>query len=269
MPSVSSLPTLFLSHGAPTFAIDPGRAGEALTAVVARIPRPKAILAVSAHWETARPAVSGAVSPKTIHDFFGFPKPLYDIRYPAPGAPDLAKRVADLISAAGQEVDIDASRGLDHGAWVPLRHMYPHADIPIAQLSIQPHLGAAHHLRMGRALAALTDEGVLIVGSGSLTHNLGELRMQPEDTTSLSYVTDFQNWIAARVMARDDASLVRYRELAPSAARAHPTEDHILPFHVALGAAAGAERHERLHAGVTFGVIGMDDYAFGAERLAA
>jgi 4,5-DOPA dioxygenase extradiol len=264
-----SLPTLFLSHGAPTFAIDPGRAGEALTVAVGRIPRPKAILAVSAHWETARPTVSGAVSPKTIHDFFGFPKPLYDIRYPAPGAPDLAKRVADLLAAAGHDIDVDASRGLDHGAWVPLRHMYPHADIPVAQLSIQPHLGAAHHLRIGQALAPLTGEGVLIVGSGSITHNLGEFRMLPEDATSLAYVTDFQDWFAARVAARDDASLVRYRELAPSAARAHPTEDHILPFHVALGAAAGAERHERLHAGVTFGVIGMDDYAFGAERLAA
>lgn len=266
---MSSLPTLFLSHGAPTFAIDPGRAGDALTAAVARIPRAKAILAVSAHWETARPAVSGAASPKTIHDFFGFPKPLYDIRYPAPGAPDLAKRVSDLLSAAGHDIDIDATQGLDHGAWVPLRHMYPHADIPVAQLSIQPHLGAAHHLRIGKALAPLADEGVLIVGSGSITHNLGEFRMMAEGTTSLAYVKEFQDWFAARVAAHDDASLVRYRELAPSASRAHPTEDHILPFHVALGAAVGAERHERLHAGVTFGVIGMDDYAFGAERLVA
>jgi 4,5-DOPA dioxygenase extradiol len=266
---MSSLPTLFLSHGAPTFAIDPGRAGEALTAAVARIPRPQAILAVSAHWETARPAVSGAGSPKTIHDFFGFPKPLYDIRYPAPGAPALARRVSDLLSAAGHDIDIDPSQGLDHGAWVPLRHMYPHADIPVAQLSIQPHLGAAHHLRIGKALAPLADEGVLIVGSGSITHNLGEFRMLAEDTTSLAYVTEFQDWFAARVANRDEASLVRYRELAPSASRAHPSEDHILPFHVALGAAAGAERHERLHTGVTFGVIGMDDYAFAAERLMA
>jgi len=266
---MSSQPTLFISHGAPTFAIDPGRAGEALTTATARISRPNAILAVSAHWETARPTVSGAVLPKTIHDFFGFPKPLYDIRYPAPGAPDLAKRVADLLSKAGHDIDIDPSRGLDHGAWVPLRQMYPLADIPVAQISIQPHLGAAHHLRIGKALAPLADEGVLIVGSGSITHNLGEFRIQPEDAASLTYVKDFQDWFAARVAARDDASLVRYRELAPSAARAHPTEDHILPFHVALGAAAGAERHERLHAGVTFGVIGMDDYAFGAERLTA
>jgi len=264
-----SLPSLFVSHGAPTFALEPGRTGPALLAAVARMPRPKAILAVSAHWETARPAVSSATAPRTIHDFFGFPKPLYALRYPAPGAPGLAGRVADLLAAAGHDAEVSPDQGLDHGAWVPLMHMYPAADVPVAQLSIQPHLGPAHHFGIGQALAPLTAEGVLILGSGSLTHNLGEFRMLPEDAGSLTYVHDFQEWFAARVAAGDTRSLVRYRELAPSATRAHPTEDHILPFFLALGAAAAAERHERLHAGMTYGVIAMDAYAFGAERLAA
>lgn len=263
---MSALPTLFVSHGAPTFALDPGRAGAGLGRVGARLPRPAAILVVSAHWETGRPAVSLATRPDTIHDFHGFPEPLYRLRYPAPGAPALATRTHELLTAAGFDCDADSSQGLDHGAWVPLMHLYPDADIPVTQLSIQTHLGPEHHWALGQALTPLTRENVLVIGSGSMTHNLREFRRLPEDSGEAPYVHDFREWLAGVIGNRDYAALLRYRTAAPEAARAHPTEDHFLPLFVALGAAAEGERHARLHDGVTFGVIGMDNYLFAAER---
>lgn len=264
-----ALPTLFISHGAPTFALDPGRAGAGLRRAGALLPRPAAILVVSAHWETARPAVSLATRPDTIHDFYGFPEPLYRLRYPAPGAPDLAARTRALLTDAGFETAGDPAQGLDHGAWVPLMHLYPDADIPVTQLSIQTHLGPDHHWALGQALAPLTRENVLVIGSGSVTHNLREFRRLPEDSGEAPYVKDFRDWLADAVARRDYTALRAYRTTAPEAARAHPSEDHFVPLFVALGAAADGERHARLHDGVTFGVIGMDNYLFAAERAPA
>lgn len=261
------LPTLFVSHGAPTLAMEPGQTGARLRELGERLPRPRAVLAVSAHWESAAPSVSGAARPDTIHDFYGFPPALYSIRYGASGAPDLAERVRGCLASAGFDTGIDPKRGLDHGAWVPLLHMFPDADVPVTQLSIQTHLGPEHHWAVGEALAPLAAEGVLIVGSGSITHNLAEFRMQPENTGEAAYVHEFRSWMAERVLAHDYAALLAYRTEAPHAARAHPTDEHLLPFHVALGAASAAARHERWHEGVTFGVVGMDAYVFGADRL--
>jgi len=175
-PAASTMPSLFLSHGAPTLPLTDTPARDFLKALAGRIERPRAILVISAHWETAVPTVNAIDSNKTIHDFGGFPRALYDLRYPAPGSPTVGARVADLLRAGGFDCNIDRRRGLDHGAWVPLLLMYPQADIPVLQLSVQPHLGPEHHLRVGRALAPLRREGILIVGSGGFTHDLAEFR---------------------------------------------------------------------------------------------
>jgi 4,5-DOPA dioxygenase extradiol len=266
---MSALPTFFVSHGAPTFALEPGSTGTALASLARRLPRPRAVLAVSAHWDTAGPATGASNSPETIHDFYGFPAALYELRYPAPGAPWLAERVAGLLTRADIATAMDPGRGLDHGAWVPMLHMWPEADIPVAQLSIQAHLGPAHHYAVGQALAPLAEEGVLVLGSGGVTHNLREFRMSRENESVAPYVVEFRDWLAARIAAGDIDAVLDYRARAPHAVRAHPSEDHFLPLFVALGAAAKGLRHERAHAAVTYGVIGMDAYVFAAERLGA
>jgi 4,5-DOPA dioxygenase extradiol len=258
---MSSMPTVSISHGAPTMAIQPGEAGAALQALASRLPRPTAILMVSAHWETPAPMVSSAQRPETIHDFGGFPEPLYRIQYPAPGAPALAERTKALLDASGFTAALDARRGLDHGAWVPLRFLYPDADVPVTQLSIQPHLSPVHHYRVGEALRPLREEGVLIIGSGSLTHNLHEFRSRP--TGVEPYVREFQQWMKTSIDAHDVAALLDYRRLAPSAVRAHPTDEHLLPLFVALGAAGAGVPARRITDEVTYGVIAMDAYVFG------
>ena len=257
---MTALPTVFISHGAPMLAIEPGNTGAALAALGRRLPRPKAILMVSAHWETAAPMVSTAQTPETIHDFFGFPEPLYRIRYAAPGAPELAHRARDLLDAAGLRTGLDGARGLDHGAWVPLLHMYPGQDVPVTQLSIQPTLSPVHHYQLGEAVRALTEDGVLVIGSGSLTHNLSEFRARPGEVAP--YVREFQDWAQKAIAAKDVAALLDYRRLAPHAERAHPTEEHLLPLFVALGAAGACGTGHRLIDEVTYGVIAMDAYLF-------
>jgi 4,5-DOPA dioxygenase extradiol len=183
--------------------------------------------------------------------------------YPAPGAPALAERVSDLLCGAGIASDIDRRRGLDHGAWVPLLLMYPAADIPVLQLSIQGHLGPAHHLQLGQALAPLRQEGVLVIGSGSFTHNLRELRRDAgDDDTAPEWVTGFAQWFDAALSEGRRCDLLTYRARAPHAERNHPTEEHLLPLYVALGAAGEGARAERLHASATYGTLRMDAYAF-------
>ncbi len=170
---MSALPALFVGHGAPTFALDPGAAGAALAAAPDRWPRPRAVLSVSAHWNSSVPRLGGAARPETVHDFWGFPQPLYDLQYPAPGDPDLARRAAELLGQAGLSADIAPHRGLDHAVWIPLRLMYPGAEVPVVPMSIQSRLGPEHHLHLGQVLAPLLTQGVLLVASGNLTHNLG------------------------------------------------------------------------------------------------
>lgn len=257
------LPTVFLSHGAPTMALQPGKAGPALSALGARLPRPDAILIVSPHWDTPTAQVSAVSQPETIHDFFGFPAPLYELRYPAPGAPRLAQQVCVLLTRAGIECALDASRGLDHGAWSPLRFLYPEADIPVTQLSLQSHLPPSEQYRIGQALASLPAENVLIIGSGSMTHNLGEFRGGRQDGAPQPYVMEFQNWFAAHLAQGDVPALLDYRARAPHAVRAHPTDDHLLPLFVALGAAGSQSGAKRLIDEVTYGMLAMDAYLFG------
>ncbi len=268
-------PTVFLSHGSPMHAVESGRAGEVWSELGRTLPRPSAVLIASAHWETELPMVSTARQPETIHDFGEFPAELYKIRYPARGAPDIAARAVELLHAAGLPATGNGCRGLDHGAWVPLLRLYPEADVPIAQVSIQPSLDAEHHLRLGAALAPLAREGVLVIGSGHTTHNLREwmaARRNPPARPALDgvaepYVTEFREWVADALARDDRASLVRWRDIAPHAIRAHPTPEHFMPLFVALGAAhdgatAKAPRVQRLDAGVEQGMLAMDAYVF-------
>ena len=253
--------SLFVSHGAPTFALEPGLAGPQLTQLGQTLPRPKAVLVVSAHWMTRDLSVATTARPKTIHDFGGFPSELYRIEYPAPGHPELAKATADLLRTAGFRVNLDEQHGLDHGAWVPLLYLYPAADVPVFQVSLPARLDAAGTWELGAALAPLSEQGVLIMGSGSLTHNLYEFR-QSQDREE-SYAIEFVEWVREAVITRDRARLVHALELAPHAARAHPTPEHFLPLLVAAGAAAADAPVRVLPGGITHGVLSMESYVFG------
>ncbi len=265
---MAAQPTMFISHGSPMHAVRAGRAGVVWADVGQRLPRPDAIVIASAHWETELPMVATGRSPETIHDFGGFPQELYRIKYPAPGAPAAAERALALLKQAGFVATANGCRGLDHGAWVPLLKMYPDADIPVAQISVQPTLGPDQHLRVGGALAPLARENVLIVGSGHMTHNLRDWMMTLQggreiaEGAAVPYVEQFRGWVHARLQSNNRAELTRYRELAPYAQRAHPTDEHFLPLFVALGAAGAAPKVERLDAGVDSGVLAMDAYLF-------
>jgi len=265
-----TLPTLFLSHGSPMHAIESGRAGELWESLGQRIGKPKAVLIASAHWETELPMISTSLRPETIHDFGGFPDALYKIRYAAPGAPDVAQRALDLLHGAGITASANGCRGLDHGAWVPLRRVYPDADVPVAQVAVQPALGATHHLRVGAALAPLAGENVLVIGSGHMTHNLREWMAgvrargsrQLNESGTAAYVEEFRRWVDAKLQEDDREALANWYEQAPHAARAHPTDEHFLPLFIALGAAGPNPRVEHLDAGVESGVLAMDAYLF-------
>ena len=256
------LPTLFVSHGSPMHAVDAGGAGQAWRAIVEALPKPRAVLIASAHWETALPMLTGAAQLETIHDFGGFPEELYRIRYDAPGSPELAQEASALLQGAGIRASINACRGIDHGAWVPLRWMYPRRDVPVVQLSVQPQLGAAHHLEMGRALAPLAARDVLVIGSGHVTHNLRDWFASRGSNDTLPYVTQFAGWLEQRLVSNDDDAIVGYREQAPSATRAHPTEEHFLPLLVALGAAGADALAEKVYASTDGAALAMDAYQF-------
>jgi 4,5-DOPA dioxygenase extradiol len=254
------LPSIFISHGSPMHALEAGAAGEAWAELGRRLGKPRAIVIASAHWETNVPMLTGSPKPETIHDFSGFPEPLYKLRYPAPGAPGVAQRAQSLLKEAGITAGIDGCRGLDHGAWAPLLYAYPDADVPVVQLSIQPPLGPRHHIAVGRALRPLLKEQILIVGSGHMTHNLrdwgrGNNAPQP-------YAREFQDWVKRKIEAHDLESLSEYRSLNPHGVRAHPTDEHFLPLFVALGAAREQGKPERVFDAIESGVLAMDAYVF-------
>jgi 4,5-DOPA dioxygenase extradiol len=259
---MATLPTLFLSHGSPMHALAPGPAGAAWQALAASLPRPRAALVASAHWETTLPMLTGRDRLETIHDFSGFPAPLYDVRYDAPGAPDVAAEAGALLGAAGYTPALNSCRGIDHGAWVPLKWMYPQRDVPVVQLSVQTALGTAHHLALGTALAPLARHGVLVIGSGHVTHNLRDWFRHRDDPQPLAYVQQFSEWLAERLTADDRESVLDYRERGPEAARAHPTEEHFLPLFVAWGAAGPQSHARRVRIGIDGAALAMDAYVF-------
>jgi 4,5-DOPA dioxygenase extradiol len=245
------LPSVFVSHGSPMHALQAGPAGEAWKALAQRLPRPRAILISSAHWETNLPM---------IHDFYNFPDALYRLRYPAPGAPEIAQRAQSLLKDAGFTAGIDGCRGLDHGAWSPLLYMYPKHEIPVVQISVQPALGPRHHVELGSSLKKLSAEGVLIIGSGHMTHNLrdwGRGTKEPQP-----YAREFQEWVKQKLEQKDVDDLVEYRSRSPHGVRAHPTDEHFLPLFFALGAASGKSKPERVYDAIDSGVLAMDAYVF-------
>ncbi len=260
------LPSLYISHGSPMTALQPGQVGLRLAELAADLPRPRAIVIASAHWLSDLPRVGAHPQPPTIHDFGGFPEALYRIRYPAPGDPVLAAQVLQRLQDAHLDAQLDVSRGLDHGAWVPLRLLFPDASIPVVPISLQPQRGPAHQFALGRALAPLRDEGVLLIGSGSITHNLHDFGTY-QDGKEAPYVRPFINWVEQRLAASDVDALLDYRRQAPYAARAHPTDEHLQPLHFAMGAAGtGALGAQRIDAGIDAGMLAMDIYRFDGER---
>jgi 4,5-DOPA dioxygenase extradiol len=241
-------------------ALEPGAAGEAWRALGRRLGKPKAIAIASAHWETNLPMLTGSGKPETIHDFYNFPEPLYRLRYPARGAPEVAQQAQALLKQAGFRAAIDGTRGLDHGAWSPLLHMYPEADVPVVELAVQPALGTRHHLAVGRSLRKLSEENVLIIGSGHMTHNLRDwARGQGQPAP---YAREFQAWVFDKLNQQDIEDLVEYRSRSPHGVRAHPTDEHFLPLFFALGAAPERAKPERVYDAIDSGVLAMDAYVF-------
>ena len=266
-PATAVVPPLFVSHGAPNMILHPSTTRDFLAGLGATMPRPTAIVSISAHFPSLRPAVVVDAAPKMIYDFGGFERELYSMTYPAPGEPELAVRVAGLVTDAGHETILVEGRGFDHGTWVPLKLMYPAADIPVVQLSVQPRRDPRHHYEIGRALAPLVEEGVLILASGSLTHNLHEAfdpfgGLRALDAPAPRWVTDFADWMVDRVAANDVEALLDYRARAPFGGRNHPTDEHLLPLFVALGAGGG--RGAVIHREVQSAVLALDAYRFAA-----
>ena len=262
METTRRLPALFLSHGSPMLAVEDSPAGRFLDGLGAALPRPRAIVVASAHYMAAAPSVGAAAQPATVHDFGGFPAPLYEIRYPAPGDPGLAADVARRLAAAGFAPTQQPGHGIDHGVWVPLRRMYPDAEIPVVPVSVQPHADAVHHLALGRALAPLRGEGVLVVGSGGFVHNLGDLDWGHKDAPMPAWAAEFAAWMRGRLDAHDVDALLDWERQAPHAHHAHPTVEHLMPLFVALGAGGDAPTVRSLHRSHEFGSLALDAFAF-------
>lgn len=237
--SVVRIPALFVSHGSPMFAVQPGSTGPALAAWAQQYAAQlQGIVLMSPHWMTHGLGVMTTAQPETLHDFGGFPEPLYALQYPAPGSPELAAQVLDLLQQSDVPstvpLGVDPQRPFDHGAWVPLLHMLPQADVPLVQLSLPAQVSTAQIYAIGQALAPLREQGILLMGSGGMTHNLRELRR--EDGPTEPYVSDFCGWVEHTLQSGDLQAMLDYRARAPHAARAHPTDEHFLPIYFALGA---------------------------------
>lgn len=248
-------PSLFISHGAPNLILYPSATRDFWESLGRTLARPDAILVMSAHFETDKPTFETSASPGTIHDFGGFEPELYAMTYAAPGAPGLAERAAGLAREAGLDPVLSRGRGFDHGTWAPLKAIFPEADIPVATLSVQPHLSGARHLALGRAVAPLRAENVLIIGSGSATHNL---RAFFTNQTTPDWAKSFNDWIFETASAGDAEALADW-ENAPDARRNHPTPEHYLPLPFAAGAGGG--RGARIHQAMV-GPLSLDAYRF-------
>ncbi len=257
------MPSLFISHGSPELAVRDSSAHRFLANYASELPTPRAILVVSAHWETEQPVVATGKSPATVFDFGGFDPRLRLINYNAPGAPEVALQAQAALQSAGFRVTADDNHGWDHGVWVPLHLLYPDRKIPVAQVSIQPDASPQHHLRMGLALAPLRDEGVMIITSGAMTHNLRAFRGQAITAPVPHWVSEFRDWMKLTLTSDHPERAVNYREEAPYAVENHPEAEHILPLFVAIGATHRGEQIQRVHDSVEHGVLAMDIYRFG------
>lgn len=261
------MPAIFLSHGAPNIVLSDLPAKHFLETLAHQLPKPSAIIVMSAHFEHDSVAVVTDPQPAMIYDFGGFEDVLYKMTYPAPGSPDIATQALDLLAAAGLEPTTIAHRGFDHGTWNPLILAFPAADIPVVQISVDPAKGARHHFAVGQALAPLAQQGVLIIGSGHITHNLHGFFQRGRDADFDAKIDAasaiFVDWIEQRVAANELEDLLDWETKAPFARENHPTPEHFLPFFVALGAGNGDGR--RLHHSVERGFFAYDHYAFGGR----
>lgn len=249
------MPAVFIGHGNPMYAIEESDFARGWQALGQRLPRPEAILCVSAHWETDGTAVTAMPESRTIHDFYGFPQPLFEVRYPAPGAPALTARVQALAS----EISPDQDWGLDHGTWAPLRHVFPAADIPVAQLSLNRALSPVAHLALAQRLAPLREEGILIVGSGNIVHNLRRAKWG-DDNTPYDWAEAVDKVMADKLAANDSAALAAYPELHPQAMLAVPTPEHYLPMLYIQGVRQADDQIEFFNDQMDMGSVSMRSF---------
>jgi 4,5-DOPA dioxygenase extradiol len=252
------MPALFVGHGSPMNAVDDSEFSRAWIEAGRSLPRPRAILCVSAHWETAGPQVTAMDQPRTIHDFYGFPRPLYEMHYPAPGSPGLARLTQEAVRTA--QVGLDYDWGLDHGAWSVLRRLFPDADVPVVQLSLDRTQGPAFHYELGKELKLLRRKGVLIVGSGNAVHNLGLVAWQD---VAYDWALEFDDKIKQLILAGDHSALVRYDELGRAARLAVPTNEHYLPLLYALAVQDRDDQISFFADKVTMGSISMRSFRIG------
>lgn len=256
------LRSLFISHGAPTLAIEESAPGQFLDELGGALGAPRAIVVASAHYESETPRVTTADAPDTVHDFGGFSNQLSRIRYEAPGAPELAEAIVDLLRDGGFAAEADPERGFDHGMWVPLHRMFPRRNIPVIGVSVSPHGDAARHYEMGLALSKLADEEILVIGSGGFVHNLSELDWRYRETLPFEWAVEFSDWMREALSSNDLARALAWRERAPHADLAHPTTEHLMPLFVAWGAAGEGARAYDLHRTWQYGSLGMHAFAF-------
>ena len=260
-PRTTKMPLLFIGHGSPMNAIHDNAYTKMLTSLGQRLPRPQAILVVSAHWMTKGTWVTEMEKPKTIHDFYGFPKPLFDVQYPAPGSPEVAKLVREIVSEP--QVGADTHEwGLDHGTWAVLKHMYPDADVPVLQLSLDLQKSPDYHVKIGEQLSRLRERGVLILGSGNLVHNLRQIRWEP-GAPAFDWAIEFDEWIKKKLVARDFKSVLHDFHETAAGKLSIPTTEHYLPLHYILGAVGKDDELHFEHEEMQNGSISMRSIRLG------
>ena len=255
---LQTLPGLFISHGSPMLAINPEQVGPALNRLSLNLPKPRAIIIMSAHWESNALEVSTGVRPETWHDFRGFPAELYDIRYPAAGQPELAEDILHRLAEAGIAAHANSTRPRDHGVWMPLLHMYPDADIPVVEISLPMTFSAEEIYQVGQTLAALREQQILLIGSGSITHNLRELSWHGESSAVPEWASTFRNAVVHALTHRQFDDVLDWEKI-PYMARNHPTIEHFAPLFFAMGT---GDRFSIVHSSFSMGALGMDIYRF-------
>ena len=261
------MPVLFISHGAPSLLIDRDPTTDFFRGLGRRIPRPESILCISAHWETSAPVVTASSQPDTIHDFYGFQDELYECTYPCPGSAELAEKACSLLTNNNIDCTLNEYRGLDHGVWVPLKLMFPDADIPVVQLSLQRRKGTDYHYKTGQALQSLSNQGVLILGSGSATHNIHDFGRFELNAPPQKYVLEFDKWLCRSIEENDLDSILNYRMLAPGGIENHPTEEHLMPLFIARGAAGEGSAGKQIHQAYTYSTLSMAAYQWDRRKI--
>ena len=256
--NLQTLPGLFISHGSPMLALNPEQVGPALQRLSLNLPTPKAIVVMSAHWESQALEVNTGIRPETWHDFRGFPPALYEIRYPAPGEPQLAEDILKRLSDAGFDAHANNNRPRDHGVWMPLLHMFPNADIPVVEISLPMHMSAEQIYQIGQTLSALREQQVLLIGSGSITHNLSELSWHGESQDVPVWASTFRNYVVQKLTHQDYEAILDWNSI-PYVQRNHPTLEHFAPLFFAMGTGT---RFSIVHSSFSMGSLGMDIYRF-------